>query len=249
MIQGFTVLCAVLPSLLLLWYFYKKDLNPEPAKGLWITFVLGVLITVPAGFVGSLADELRPFRAGPIFSGLFSAFLAAAVPEEILKYRVITRYSAKLKAFNEPMDGVVYGAAASLGFAALENFLYVAQGGWAVAIGRALTAVPSHACLGAIMGYYVGQARFNPQSARPAEHGLLSAIILHGLYDFPLLAIHHARQQAGKTDTAGVFFLPEGWLLLLFIAVLVFEFVWTARLVRRLRREQMQLSRTAKVLR
>jgi RsiW-degrading membrane proteinase PrsW (M82 family) len=67
------------------------------------------------------------------------------------------------------MDGVVYGAVASLGFATLENILYVTPNGFAVAAARAFTAVPGHALLGVIMGYYVGRAKFHSNEQQRAN--------------------------------------------------------------------------------
>ncbi len=94
---------------------------------------------------------------------------------------------------------MVYGVAASLGFATFENLLYVGQSGLAVALMRALTAVPSHAFLGAIMGYYVGRARF---AASGRGRWLWTAFwvptLLHGVYDTPLLAA----RQADRLDPA-----------------------------------------------
>ncbi|MHC4329963.1 MAG: PrsW family intramembrane metalloprotease [Planctomycetota bacterium] len=158
-----TILSAVIPSLLLLRYFYKRDLNPEPRGVLIKTFLLGILIVVPVIIVAWPLWLLNSRLDHPMLAGLYTALLCAAVPEEFFKFLVITRYSARNPAFDEPMDGVVYGATASLGFATLENILYVVRGGWMVAAARALTAVPCHACLGAILGYYVGQGRFNAE--------------------------------------------------------------------------------------
>ncbi len=83
------------------------------------------------------------------------------------------------------MDGIVYGATLGLGFANLENLAYVFDGGMAVAVVRALTAVPGHALLGAIMGAYVGTARF--ASPQMQSSLLLRAIVypvaLHACYD------------------------------------------------------------------
>jgi RsiW-degrading membrane proteinase PrsW (M82 family) len=77
----------------------------------------------------------------------------------------------------------------SLGFATLENILYVAKGGLAVAVLRAFSSVPGHACMGAIMGSYVARGRFSGKRNHPIWIGLLAAFLLHGLYDFPLFAI------------------------------------------------------------
>jgi RsiW-degrading membrane proteinase PrsW (M82 family) len=89
--------------------------------------------------------------------------------------------------FNEVYDGILYSVAASLGFATLENIMYVVMGGgYGVALLRALLSVPGHALWGVIMGYYVGRARFAPAQQRGGLvlHGVGLAVFWHGLYDF-----------------------------------------------------------------
>ena len=231
-----TITSAVVPSLLLLWYFYKRDLNPEPRGVLIKTFILGVLMVPLVMLFGLPLRLLNPQLNHHMLAGLYYAVLYAAVPEEFFKFLVVTRYSARNPAFNEPMDGVVYGAAASLGFAALENVVYVLEGGWIIAVVRALTAVPSHACFGAILGYYVGQARFNNVRKISAWRGLLAAILLHALYNFPLLSLGKmADNVRGKLG-------QQSGLLVFFLVVFVSEIFWTLKIVQRLRREQVQLA-------
>ena len=161
-------LAAVIPSLLLLSYFYHKDLNPEPRRVLVMTFCLGIFIVVPVLLVAlPLMLALQGQVTDPVLVGLVEGFLGAAIPEELFKFLVLVGYCSRHKEFDEPMDGVVYGVVASLGFATMENVLYVFEGGLTVAVARAFTAVPGHAFLGAILGYYVGQAKFRPPSAAP----------------------------------------------------------------------------------
>ena len=196
------------------------------------TFLLGILIVLPVMIFAFPLRLFSPQLNHPLLAGLYCALFYAAVPEEFFKFLVVTRYSARNPAFDEPMDGVVYGATASLGFATLENILYVVQGGWIVAVARALTAVPCHACLGAILGYYVGQARFKSERKVSPWLGLLVATLLHALYDFPLLAVR------GLDDDVGGQLGSVLGLLVFFLAVFIFETVWTLRITRRLRREQ-----------
>jgi len=127
----------------------------------------------------------------PVLASALEAFFVAAIPEEFFKLVVLLFYCMRKEAFDEPMDGIVYGVVASLGFAALENLLYVVDGGTGVAFSRAFTAVPLHAFLGAIMGYYVGQAWKNP-ARRTAliVRGYGIAVLLHGVYDFPLMTMN-----------------------------------------------------------
>lgn len=86
------------------------------------------------------------------------------------------------------MDGLVYGVAASLGFAAIENWTYVYEAGLETALWRAVSAVPFHAMAGAIMGYYFGLAHFISSKRRLYyARALLVPILLHGAYDYPLV--------------------------------------------------------------
>jgi RsiW-degrading membrane proteinase PrsW (M82 family) len=234
-------LLAIAPSLLLLWYFYKRDVFPEPRGVLFKTFMLGVLCVIPVVIVALPLMMATPANMPPVATGLYVAFLCAAIPEEFFKYLVVTRYCARHPAFDEPMDGVVYGAAASLGFATAENILYVSAGGWHVAIARGLTAVPCHACLGAIMGYFVGQARFAPGRVY-AWYGYVVAMLLHGLYDFAPLTLQQMEMKGELQDELTGYTFLALVLMLTLIVVFVVEIVWTRRIVHRLRSEQLQQS-------
>ncbi len=171
----------------------------------------------------------------PYLYGLADAFLCAAIPEEFFKFLVLSRYASRHKEFNEPMDGIVYGVAASLGFATLENILYVGSGGIGVTVLRALTAVPGHAFTGAVMGYYVGRARFaGPERVGLYGLALLVPMLLHGTYDFPLLIVSRFKKTMPGAEVPNAAAL----LGLLTAATLGYEYRLAMRLVRRLRAEQ-----------
>jgi RsiW-degrading membrane proteinase PrsW (M82 family) len=88
------------------------------------------------------------------------------------------------------MDGIVYAVCVSLGFAGLENILYVAlDENWAsVAITRAIFAVPGHFCFGVMMGYFYSLAKFEPQHRiRYSALALIVPIVAHGVYDAILM--------------------------------------------------------------
>ena len=234
---------AVTPSLLILWFFHARDVYPEPARVLWATFGLGVL-TIPAVLLTVwpvVAVTGLDHIANPYLGGFANAFIEAAIPEELFKFLVLYLYASRHREFDEPMDGVVYGVAVALGFATLENVLYISGGGMGVAILRALTAVPGHAFAGAIMGYYVGQAKFRPQQrGKLLTLALAVPIVLHGLYDFPLLTLKTMgeREPPISPGTGIVAALLITWLLALTV-----EAVWALRGASRLRREQLALER------
>jgi RsiW-degrading membrane proteinase PrsW (M82 family) len=243
MLLAFTVAAAVVPSFLLLGYFRARDLYPEPAKVLWTTFALGVIIVVPVLLLDAPLDLLvRPFRAA-LPHGLAEALFTAALPEELLKYAVVVFFCARHREFDEPMDGIVYGAVASLGFATFENIAYVAEHGASVAFIRAFTAVPGHAFMGAVMGYFVGQWRFGNVAQRSAAlaKAYLYPVGLHWLYDFPLLSLGAANRLQGAAKLAALAQVRP--LVFLSIAVLALESIWAVRLVNRMRREQVEFTR------
>jgi RsiW-degrading membrane proteinase PrsW (M82 family) len=218
---------AVIPSLLLLWYILARDRNPEPRGLVLKTFLLGTVICVPvvpsATYLQALGMELFPALGD---GALNKAFLGAAIPEEVFKFLVLRWYVWRQHAFDEPLDGVVYGATASLGFATLENILYVGEHGLVVAVLRALTAVPGHAFTGVVMGAFLGRARFAEPSRRfwLLAAGLGWAILLHGAYD--------------------AFLFSGSALAFLALGVLAIEIVWGHWLYKVLQAEQ-RLARPA----
>jgi RsiW-degrading membrane proteinase PrsW (M82 family) len=242
MIPIFAGVSAIVPSILLLLYFRARDVNREPTGVLLKVFGLGVLTVIPVLLVAWPLSLVGKGLAGPFALGAFGAFATAAIPEEFFKFVVVWFYASRHREFDEPMDGVVYGATASLGFATLENVLYVGSGGLGVAILRAFTAVPGHAFAGAIMGYYVGRARFTPAGQRGALvfYALAIPTLLHGLYDFPLLTLKAYETSGVKPDDAIAAVLVLGTL-----ATLVFEWIYAVRLTRRMRREQVALAEQA----
>ena len=235
MLLPFLVVSAIVPAILLVWFFQSRDLHREPARVVWATFGLGVAVLVPECVVAALLAPIPGGLVDPFASSFAAALLTAALPEEAFKLLVVTGYCMRHREFDEPMDGIVYGAVTGLGFACLENVLYVTRGSLGEAVLRALTAVPNHACLGAIMGYFVGRAKFAPTGRRGLfARALLLPVALHTLYDFPLLTLGSFAKK-GQAASMKPVLLP---LLLVTAVVLLGELAWTARLVRRTRREQ-----------
>ena len=184
-------LSAVAPALFLARHFYLKDkYKPEP-KGLIIkVFLWGIASTLPILLLDLFFPLMRVAEGWPAAArSLFEAFIVAGLLEEFVKFQVVMRVAYSAVCFDEIMDGIVYTIMASLGFACLENILYVVGQSWGMALARALTAVPFHACCSGVMGYYIGRAKFAP--SRGEEYmfllkGLAWAVALHGLYDFLL---------------------------------------------------------------
>lgn len=150
------------------------------------TFIFGILAIVPAILLEFEGDHyLGPVdNAGKAW---IQAFIIVALSEELYKYFYLRSYVFKRPEFDEPYDGIVCAVMISMGFAALENVMYVFQGGAEVAVMRMFTAVPAHAMFGVLMGCWVGRAKME---SKPRYNwiGLESAVLFHGLYDLFLLS-------------------------------------------------------------
>lgn len=185
-----TVSAAVIPAVFLVVYFWKSDRFPEPPKVVMTTFILGILSIIPSTIFALPFYVISQKIQNPYLYGIWQAFMCAAIPEESAKFLVIFFYCYKHPALDEVMDGFVYGATASLGFAALENIMYVADGGLSVAVTRAFTSVPAHAFFGMFTGYYLAVYKMTSVKKKSIlMKGLMTAVLLHGLYDVPLLML------------------------------------------------------------
>jgi RsiW-degrading membrane proteinase PrsW (M82 family) len=191
---GLSFLLAAAPALLLLRYYYRQDRErPEPKGLVFRIFLLGIVATfiaIPLELLMSMFQGL--FAGFPLLIALFKAFLVAALVEEYLKLTIVRVFAYRNPNFDEIMDGVVYTVVASLGFACMENILYVMGGTIGTALTRAVTAIPLHATASGLMGYYIGRAKFasSPKMERALiNRGLRVAIFVHGTYDFLLFTV------------------------------------------------------------
>lgn len=184
------LITALLPVAILVYYIYNRDKQaPEPTGQLMKAFFYGVLsvpvslcISIPLGLLG-----FYPSEAVTVWGSIRTAFFAAAVPEEIAKFAMLWLLLRKNPYFDEKMDGIVYAVCISLGFAGLENIMYLfsnAESFLAVGLSRAIFSIPGHFCFGVLMGYYYSLVRFYPMSLNRNKVLVLAApIIAHGLYD------------------------------------------------------------------
>lgn len=178
---------AVAPGLAIcVFIFYRDAYNREPKLNLIVSFFMGVLSIVPAFFI---ENAFSGHFGNSLFDKAALAFLVVALTEEACKFAALRFYSYRQKSFDEPFDGIVYGVMVSMGFATLENILYVIKSagagqGYQVALLRMFLSVPAHATFGVLMGYHVGRAKFEPQRKRYLMLlGLFWAVFFHGAYD------------------------------------------------------------------
>jgi len=174
---------AIAPGIAIcLFIFHRDAYNREPKLNLFVSFMLGVAIVFPVAYAEIFLNQ---FLDNTIQGIAISAFLVVALIEELGKFIVLRFYAYPKKSFDEPLDGIVYGVMTGMGFATLENILYVQKFGMQTGFLRMFLSVPAHATFGVIMGYYAGKAKFDkPDSFRLLFLGLFCAVLFHGAYDF-----------------------------------------------------------------
>ncbi|WP_073981870.1 glutamic-type intramembrane protease PrsW, partial [Bacillus subtilis] len=184
----FAIISAgIAPGIALLSYFYLKDqYDNEPVHMVLRSFFLGVVLVFPIMFIQYVLEKENV--GGGSF---FVSFLSSGFLEESLKWFILMISVYPHAHFDEHYDGIVYGASVSLGFATLENILYLIGHGVEHAFVRALLPVSCHALIGVIMGFYLGKARFSADKARVKwlTLSLVVPSLLHGSYDFILTAL------------------------------------------------------------
>ena len=180
---------SVAPVFIIAFYIYFRDkYEKEPWGLLLMAMLAGAIITVPVIFfeqaIGSVAKLLPSF--GKAF---WNAFMVAALCEEGFKYAALFLLIWKNKEFNEKFDGIVYATFVSLGFALVENILYVFDSGMTTGLTRAFTAVPAHSLFGVTMGFFFGLAKFYPAKRKKyLIRAFTFPFLLHGIYDFILMS-------------------------------------------------------------
>src|SRR3954452_24698385 len=196
---------AVAPALLMLWLVIAAGERPGPPAEGWGGVFPG------AASISLLGLARAPFA--PILAAPENAWAAQAIrsifgvaaPEETVKILVIVAISSRRRPFADPMDSVLYGAAAGFGFAAYENLAYLVQHAemWrSLAALRSVLTVPFHGALGIIAGAYLAIARSGTALGAHRYHRdwarisswmlvLLGPLGLHAGFDFPLLTLQH----------------------------------------------------------
>ncbi len=186
---------AVIPSIILFIIVWRNDkTEKEPVSLLLKLFAFGALTIISAvliGQTGALLLQMALPETSLVYMFIDNFFLTALV-EEGGKYFVLKKSTWKHPAFNFTFDAVVYSVCASLGFATLENIIYLIDGDLGTAVLRGLLSVPGHVSYAIFMGYYYGMAKQasvkgdESQKKNYLAKALWIPVILHGFYDFCL---------------------------------------------------------------
>ena len=144
------------------------------------TFIYGAILTFPILFIQHVFQEEQIFSSSFIHQAIVTSAL-----EEFFKWLVLIVAIYKHVEFDDPYDGILYGASVALGFATVENILYLLNFGMEEAFIRAILPVSSHALFGVLMGYYIGRAKFTTitKSRYEIVYALIAPLTLHTIYN------------------------------------------------------------------
>ncbi len=179
---------ALLPSILLGLYIWVKDPQKEPAVWLIGGFLLGGALCVPVALLETVIETFLfglCFTPSNMIEMSANAFIVAAIPEEGIKLLALWLLLRWNPHFDEHFDGIVYALSIGLGFAAVENVLYLdGESNWiTIAIVRSLLAVPGHYAFAVLMGFFYSLYCFVDHSKKNAVCILLVPVLAHGIYD------------------------------------------------------------------
>ena len=200
---------AIAPvATIILWIYLKDKYDKEPVITLSKFFILGILVSVLAIYVEELLIKLNTFSK--IGYMIYISFIVAGLTEEGLKALILIPNLLREKNFNEKLDGIIYSVFLSLGFATVENIIYILfedpTSVFQVSIIRAIISIPAHMMFAIIMGYYISKYKFNSSKSKPKTYLIMSIIVpilLHGIFDFILM-------------------IPYRWSIIVFVAYIVF---------------------------
>lgn len=183
------LIASITPVMIFLYLIFRIDKNKEPISlltkclfGGFLSVILTLIIDVPMTYIGSSFST-------PFSKSFFEAFFVAGFPEELSKFIILYWLVWKSEFFDEHYDSIVYAVFVGLGFALVENILYVFNGGLSTAFLRAILSVPGHGFFAVIMGYFLSIAKLSHQGEQK-KYLLLSILVpvlFHGTYDFILM--------------------------------------------------------------
>jgi RsiW-degrading membrane proteinase PrsW (M82 family) len=186
---------AVLPCILWLIFYLKKDNRPEPKTMVLKVFFFGALITFPVALIEFLLfSTIKDLEISSFWRNFILSFFVYSLVEELGKFFALKKSVFSSKEFDEPVDAMVYSVIVALGFASVENFLYLSplsiyekEMVLQAFLFRSLGATFFHTLSSAILGFFIGLSFFYNNLLFFVSFGLFFAILLHGIYDFCIM--------------------------------------------------------------
>ncbi len=187
------LILAIFPVILfIIWIYLKDKYEKESIKDIIRFYVLGIVVSLLAIVIEELLIDINIFTGN--INKIYLAFIVAALTEEGLKALVLIPILLKENIFNEKLDGIIYSVILSLGFASVENMVYifleVPELTYQVGLVRGLISIPAHVMFGITMGYYISKGKFSVEPSKKREYLIISILIpvlLHGIFDFILM--------------------------------------------------------------
>ena len=181
---------AIIPVIFLLRLIYNKDREKESTKLLAWIFIFGALSVIPIIFFELVLEDFYPTEnIEDVKTMIFNVFISIALVEEVFKFFATYIFTRFNKEFQHRYDAIVYCVFGALGFALIENIMYVFSGGIVTALLRAVLSIPSHCCDAVIMGLFYGLSQEKKikgdylYSVALLLIGILIPSIEHALYD------------------------------------------------------------------
>src|SRR3990167_10550079 len=185
---------GLIPSLVWLYFFAKKDCHPEPKNLLAQTFLMGIIISPIAILLQFSFAQLASTITGidqALTQNTSYFFLWAAVVEEAIKFYAVRVLIMRNPEFDEPIDAMIYMITAGLGFAAMENILVMfrvfpdgAQTTLATWALRFTGATLLHALSSGLMGYFLAMSWFfREHKKKLLVFGLAIATLFHAAFN------------------------------------------------------------------
>ena len=195
----FLILLALLPSLIWLLFYLRKDSHPESNWMVLKIFFYGMLAAFPAVLIEMGIFEAFERLSFPAFwISILNIFVGVALIEELIKYLVVKEKALNDPEFDEPLDAMLYMIIAALGFAALENILVLLPYGPNLIVGKVLMisgfrfigATFLHALASGLLGYFLALSLFETKKRiKLLSVGLGISVLLHGLYNFYIIRL------------------------------------------------------------
>ena len=181
---------ASLPIILMCMYIYKKDYDKEPSYLLKKLFIYGALSIVPIIILELLTSKISVLDTKNFLSLFINVFICVGLIEEGAKWVIVNKSVYNDIEFNHAYDAIVYCVFASLGFALIENILYVYQEGITIGLLRAITTIPAHTFNGVLMGYFLGLSKSDDINKKynDSKHNMFLSLFIpvltHTIYDY-----------------------------------------------------------------
>jgi RsiW-degrading membrane proteinase PrsW (M82 family) len=191
--EALYLIFAIIPAVIWIYYFYKKDKGePEPIRLLFIAFFVGAIVVIPAAYLEIFITKnilSKFFLDDHLSSGEFLSyfillsFVCVAIVEELFKYLAVRFTVYYSDDFNEYADGIIYIVAAALGFAAFENFLYFLNFGPDIVVARSLFTPLFHASASSVVGHYMIQMKFSRVFKKKVAAAFIVSSLIHVFYN------------------------------------------------------------------